>query len=416
MARQQPEPRSTRRSFGRLRQFRSGRWKASYTGPDGKLYEAPSTFAAKIDAEAWLTDRRREIDRELWSPPATAGQKAAATRSKKAAAEKFSDYSRRWLETRTVKGRPLKPRTVDHYRRLLDDYLLPAFGGKAVRDITMESVDRWYAKTLPDHPTMRAHCYSLLRTILETARTRDRLIDSNPCLVRGGGSVSRKIKPRPATLEQLDTITAAMPERYRAIVPLAAWCSLRFGELVELRRGDIELTARTEVDSAGQKVVIREGVVKVRRGAVRTEKGWVVGDPKSAAGVRDVAIPPHVVLVVEEHLASEFVGARHDALLFAAQSGGHLQPSTLNRHWDKARIAAKRPDLRFHDLRGTGATMAAQTGATLAELMQRLGHTSVAAALRYQHSAQGRDRAIAAALSVMAAAKPVDDAGQSATE
>jgi hypothetical protein len=88
MAAKKKEPRSERRTFGRLRQFRSGRWKASYTGPDGKLYEAGHTFAAKIDAEAWMTDRRREIDRELWSPPASAEQKESAHR-KKAAAQTF---------------------------------------------------------------------------------------------------------------------------------------------------------------------------------------------------------------------------------------------------------------------------------------------------------------------------------------
>lgn len=61
--------------------------------------------------------------------------------------------------------------------------------------------------------------------------------------------------------------------------------------------------------------------------------------------------------------------------------------------------AAGRPDLRFHDLRHTGATLAAATGATLAELMTRLGHSTPAAALRYQHAAADCDRAIAEALS-----------------
>lgn len=409
MARGKPEPRSTRRSFGRLRQFRSGRWKASYTGPDGRLYEAPQTFGAKIDAEAWLTDRRREIDRDLWSPPATVEQRKVATRQKKAAAERFDAYAKRWLETRTVKGRPLRPRTVDHYQQMLDDHLLPVFGKKPVRDITMESVDRWYAQALTDKPTMRAHSYSLLRTILETARTRDRIIETNPCLVRGGGTVTRKIKPKPATLDQLDALTAEMSERYRLMVPLAAWCALRFGELVELRRSDIEITTAAPsrdgtVDLDGPSKV---GVVKVRRGAVRTGGGWVVGDPKSEAGARDVAIPPHIVPAVEAHLSSKYVGSKGDSLLFAAVSGGHLQPSALYRHWYRARAAAGRPDLRWHDLRHSGAVLAAQTGATLAELMARLGHSTPAAAMRYQHVAQGRDQAIAAALSAMIAAKPL---------
>ncbi|KMV15837.1 integrase [Mycolicibacterium conceptionense] len=372
-----------RRKFGRIRRCSpSGRYQASYTAPDGRIYKAERTFAAREDAEGWLHERRKELDRDLWSPPATADQKRTAAQ-KKAAGELFAPYANRWLENRTVKGRPLKPRTKAHYRSLLDDYLIPAFGSKQVRDITMQSVDRWYARTLKDKPTMRAHAYSLLRTILETARTRDRIIETNPCLVRGGGTVSRKIKPQPATLEQLAIATAAMPERMRLMVPLSAWCALRFGELVELRRSDIDVT---------------NGVIRIRRAAVRVGGNWVVGDPKSEAGARDVAIPPHLMGMVKEHLEP----LRKDDLLFPAVSGGHMQPSTLYRHWYKARDAAGRPDLRWHDLRHSGAVMAAMTGATLAELMARLGHSSPQAAMRYQHAAQGRDREIAAALSRLA--------------
>ncbi|BAX92034.1 tyrosine-type recombinase/integrase [Mycobacterium shigaense] len=376
------EPRSTRRSFGRLRQFRSGRWKASYTGPDGLLYDAPSTFAVKEDAEAWLTDRRREIDRELWSPPATVEQKTV----KRKADVKFGDYAAQWLETRTVKGRPLRPRTRAHYEKLLEHHIYPTFKAKAIRAITMESVDRWYARTLPDKPTIRAHTYSLLRTILETARERDRIIDVNPCLIRGAGTADRKIKPKPATVEQLDIIAAEMPDNLGLMITLASWCALRFGELVALRRNDIDLD---------------DGLVKVRRQAVRIEGGWKIGDPKSDAGVRDVAIPPHIIPAVERHL-TKHVGPQKNALLFPAKTGEYLQPSTLYRHFYKARAKAKRPDLRFHDLRHSGAVMAAQTGATLAELMARLGHSTPSAAMRYQHAAQGRDAEIAKALSKLA--------------
>jgi integrase len=68
-----------------------------------------------------------------------------------------------------------------------------------------------------------------------------------------------------------------------------------------------------------------------------------------------------------------------------------------------AREAAGRPDLRFHDLRHTGATLAAVSGATLAELMARLGHSTPGAAMRYQHAAADRDKVIAQALSKLAA-------------
>ncbi len=49
-----------RRSFGRLRKLRSGRIQAGYIGPDCQLYMAPATFAAKIDAEGWLAQERRD--------------------------------------------------------------------------------------------------------------------------------------------------------------------------------------------------------------------------------------------------------------------------------------------------------------------------------------------------------------------
>jgi integrase len=182
-----------------------------------------------------------------------------------------------------------------------------------------------------------------------------------------------------------------MPERYRLMVLLAAWCGLRFGELAELRRADVDLRAR---------------VVHVRRGVIRADGGRQVKDPKSEAGKRDVSIPPHLIPAVHDHLA-EHAGRSRNALLFPAMNGDHLSPSSLYAVYHPAREAAGRPDLRFHDLRHTGATLAAATGATLAELMRRLGHSTPAAAMRYQHAVDDRDRAIADMLSEFAGAKVV---------
>ncbi len=362
------------RGFGRLRQFRSGRWKASYTGPDGRLYDAPSTFAAKIDAEAWLVDRRREIDRELWSPPTEgAPAKAAARRMT------LGDYAEQWLV-----HRDLKPRTREHYRKLLDGHVLPGLGALPLGSVTPDDIRGWYAGLGTATPTLRSHAYGLVRTIMATAASDGR-ITTNPCHIRGAGSTKRVHKIMPATLPELTALTEAMPEQYRALILLASWCAMRFGELTELRRHDVDLV---------------DEVIRIRRAVVRVGGEFVVGDPKSDAGTRDVAIPPHLVPAIEAHLA-EFVGPGKDALLFPAQHGGHLAPATLYRRFYAARTKAGRDDLRFHDLRHSGAVLAAATGATLAELMGRLGHSTPAAALRYQHVAGGRDKAIAAALSAM---------------
>lgn len=194
-------------------------------------------------------------------------------------------------------------------------------------------------------------------------------------------------KIRPASVAELGEPTQAMPERLALMVTLASWCALRFGESVELRRGDIDLS---------------DEVIRIRRGAVRAKGGtYTITTPKSDAGIRDVAIPPHVIPLIEDHLA-QYVGTKRDSLIFETEGGAHLQPSTLYRHWYKVRAAAGRPDLRFHDLRHSGAVLAAATGASLAELMARLGHSTPQAAMRYQHAAKGRDREIAALLSKLA--------------
>lgn len=372
-----------RRSFGRIRKLPSGRYQASYTGPDSRVHNASQTFAAKIDAEGWLSERRREIDRELWSAPATDPEITAKRQRDLTLAE----FAETWLQTRKVKGRPLRPRTREHYRLLLDKHLLPEFGTTPLRQITADMVDNWYERTAENAPTLRAHCYSLLKTMLESARTgRTRYIDTNPCLIDGAGSTSRKIRPKPATPQELAVIVENMPDRLQAMALLASWCAMRFGELVELRRKDVDTEQR---------------VVRIERAAVRVGDGWAVGDPKSDAGIRVVAIPPHIVGAIERHL-SKHTEPGADAQLFPPKDGDYLQPSTLYRHFYRARAAAGRPDLRWHDLRHTGATMAAEAGATLAELMDRLGHSTVQAALVYQHAAAGRDRQIAERLSELA--------------
>ena len=366
-----------RRSFGRLRQFRSGRWKASYTGPDGMLYEAPTTFALKQDGEAWLTDRRREIDRDLWSPSSGQDDRPNAL---------FADYAEEWLKRRTVKGRPLKDRTFEHYEKLLEHHINDTFGHVTVRAINPESVRKWYATCAVGAPVIRAHSYSLLSTIMATAASEG-IADTNPCTISGAGNTERRVKIRPASLAELETIATKMPERLRLMVLLAAWCALRFGELAELRRKDID-----------------GNIIRIRRGMVRVDGEKRVTSPKSVAGSRDVTVPPHLLPLVEQHLENH-TGPTQDALLFQAVNGGHLAPSALYRYFYPAREAAKRPDLRFHDLRHTGAVLAAQAGGTLAELMGRLGHSTVSAALRYQHVAADRDAQIAAALSKIALAE-----------
>lgn len=377
--------RVTRRYFGNVRALPSGRIQARYTGPDGITYTArspeggPLTFDTRGDAEAWLALRQAEILRGAWMPPTDPKPSPVTLRT----------YAEGWLGTRD-----LEQTTRDHYRQLLAAHIYPALGDQAVTAITPTGVRDWHAKLRrKTGPTSRAHAYGLLRTICNTA-VADELLVANPCRVRGGGQSKRLRRIRPATLAELQALVQAMPERYRLMVLLAAWCALRFGELAELRRSDIDVKNR---------------VVYVRRGVTRTKGRRIVKDPKSEAGKRAVNIPPHLMEAVKDHLLDHVMTGR-DGLLFPAAGDPtrHLAPSSLYRVYYPARDAAGRPDLAFHDLRHTGATLAAATGATLAELMARLGHSTPGAAMRYQHAAAERDKVIAEALSKLAAGTVVE--------
>lgn len=403
-------PRTGRPKTGSLEKLPSGRYRVRFTGPDGDRYKAPVTFEDVGAARLWLDREVKaiEADPEAWQPPE---QRAA---SRRAGALTFGEYAEAWLSGRKVRGRPLADRTRDHYRDLLDRFILPTFEDVALKAITPEHVDRWYELTAADTPTYRAHAYALLRTVLGTAVDRGLIRTANPAKVRGGGTTTRAKKIRPATLEELAVITAAMPERRRVMILLAAWTALRYGELAELRRADVDT---------------RAGVVHVRRGVVRVrevdEDGEIhhvrkVKGPKTAAGVRDVPIPPHLLDDLRRHLLEHAAPGR-DGLIFPGRDG-HLSPSSfygreslLNRDgtirrkghgYYEARRIAGRPDLSFHSMRHTGLTNAAVAGATLAELMALAGHSTSGAAMRYQHAAADRMQDLARRMSDLAGGTP----------
>jgi integrase len=173
--------------------------------------------------------------------------------------------------------------------------------------------------------------------------------------------------------------------RYRALVLLATFASLRWGEATALRRCDLDLDA---------------GTVRVRAAYAERSMGEIIlGPPKSKAGRRIVGIPRVILAELRHHLAV-FVKADPGALAFPGAKGGPLRRGNFNRSaaWPQAVAAIGAPGLHFHDLRHTGNTFAAASGAGLRDLMTRMGHDSERAALIYQHEARGADAAITNAI------------------
>jgi integrase len=173
--------------------------------------------------------------------------------------------------------------------------------------------------------------------------------------------------------------------RYRALVLLATFASLRWGEVIALRRSDLDMARRT---------------VRVRAAYVERSTGeLLLGPPKSKAGRRLVGIPGVIVPALREH-HSAFVGDEPGALVFPGQKGMPLRRSNFNKMsgWPHAAASIGAAGLHVHDLRHTGNQFAANTGAGLRDLMMRMGHDSERAALIYQHEARGADQRITDAI------------------
>jgi hypothetical protein len=163
--------RAGRRDFGWVRKLPSGRFQASYLGPDGQRRNAPQTYERKQDATRWLSLVESEIARGDWRDPA-AGE------------ERLVDYAERWIRERAG----LRPRTVEQYRFQLRRYITPHLGQFRLVDLDdRPAVIRSWRSTLLDSgisASGAAKGYRLLRAILRTA-VDDGTIRRNPCRIPG---------------------------------------------------------------------------------------------------------------------------------------------------------------------------------------------------------------------------------------
>jgi integrase len=142
-------------------------------------------------------------------------------------------------------------------------------------------------------------------------------------------------------------------------------------------------------------VDLKRGTVRVVRSVAEVKGRFVIGPPKSRASKRVVVIPSAVVTVLRAHLRW-FSEKGTEGRVFVGSKGATMRRTNFQSMWTKAVEAAGLPEgFRFHDLRHTGNTWAAESGANLRELMERMGHDSERAALIYLHSSSDSGRRIA---------------------
>jgi integrase len=357
-----------RRAFGSVRVLKSGRVQARFFGPDGLRRSAPKTFESKAAAKHWLALCEADMLRGTWSDPHERG-------------EALATYAARWIRERPG----LSERTARLYEGLLRLHIAPVLGGKDIRRLTPPMVRSWRQGLIDGGvgASTVAKAYRLLRTILNTAFD-DEVIRRNPCRIKG--AAVEKPKERPVlTLAEVQLLAAAIDPRYRAFVLLAVFGSLRWGELMGLRRSDFDFSA---------------GVVRIERAVSEIGARQVIKKPKTAAGVRTIALPRWLTPELRRHFDT-YAEPGQDGRVFVGPKGATPLRPNFSSVWKRALKKAELSGIHIHDLRHAGNHFAAMTGASTRELMGRMGHASMDAALIYQHRTADRDRAIADAIDVM---------------
>ncbi|MCP4228178.1 MAG: tyrosine-type recombinase/integrase [Actinomycetia bacterium] len=292
--------------------------------------------------------------------------------------EPFEAFATRWMASRD-----LRPRTSETYASQLN-HVLAEFGTVELRAITPSTVRAWHGRLSKSglHPNTVAKVYRMFRTMLDTA-VDDELLRTNPVHIKGA-ALERSIERPILDWEDVQRIADAIHPRFEALVWVGATSGLRFGELTGLLRRHVDLHERTlRVDQALTSV----------RG-----QGPTLGPPKSTAAHRSVAIPSASVAMLSTHI-SEYVDHDPDAFVFTSVKGRPLLNRYFGPYWKRALADADMEEsIRFHDLRHHAGTAAATAGASLREIMARMGHASSVASLHYLKASERRDTEIADAI------------------
>jgi integrase len=323
------------------------------------------TFRRERDAKTFLRTTEVDVLQGRWIDP-------------RAGEVTLRAFAEPWLDQRRSS---LSPRTHSLYASELRCHILPVLGDEPLRALTPAVIRSWHAKLVSGEKpgaVTAAKVYRLLRTILATA-VADELIHRNPCVIKNAGREITVERPMPSAAEMMVLADAVAPRR-RLIVTLGGQTGMRKGEILALRRRHVDLLHGC--------VHIEETAMDLKAEPDATKA------PKSEAGRRTLYLGSSLLKEVEAHLAN-YLAASIDAHLFTGVRGGRLRAATWHQEWSEAKETVGLTGYHFHDLRHLAGTWFAQAGATTKETMRRLGHSTPAAALRYQHATDERDQALA---------------------
>lgn len=370
---------------GSVYQRDDGRWVGSVSlGRDSNGKRRRKTVYGKTQAEAL-----EKLD--------AVRQQAKLNAKAIIAADSVAAYLKRWLDTDVAVNRA--ERTLEGYADAVRLYINPYIGAIRLLSLDGEDLLKWQAQLNKDGHSDNTRLKSIrtLRAALNKA-VKLRMLTHNPCQVLDIPRVERR-EVIPLEPEQCHTLFAECDaHRLGDIIPLAAMTGLRKGELFALEWSAVNL---------------HEGVLTVRQTLQEIKGRLKLKTTKTRKSRRVVTLEPLAIESLRNRL-EKAKGEGFDPvevpLCFTDTQGGYLRNSNFDRKvWYPIRKRAGIPDVKFHDLRHTQASLMLHAGASMKVIQSRLGHASYnTTANMYAHLMQDAQAAASAKLAaMMEAAKPV---------
>jgi len=328
----------------------NGRWRARYRERPGGPQRARH-FDRKVDAERFIARVQGQLLDGSYIDP-NAGQTTLA------------EYATAWQKSQLH-----RPTTVMQVDAHLRNHVMPFFGDRPIASIRPSELQAWVrgrAEVLA--PATVEVVYRIFAAVLNTA-VDDRLLARSPA---SGIRLPRQTRHevQPPAVEQVEALIETMPDRYKALVVLAAGTGLRQGECFGLTVDRVDFLRRT---------------ITVDRQLILPGSGEPqFGPPKTAASGRTVPLPKVVGESLAAHL--ERRPATENGLIFTNERGGPLRRNRFGEIWRAAASRAELDGLRFHDLRHFYASLLIRHGESVKVVQARLGHASASETLdTYSH-------------------------------
>ena len=361
---------------GTIGRLSDGRWQGRYTAreDDGRPLRRAVYGRTKREAEDRLIDALR--DRNHQAIMYTRGRGPT-----------LASYLEGWLTGAAVRCRP---RTVERYRGLLRQHVIPALGTVPLARLEVRQVNALLAAQLADGHAPRSvhHLRAVLRAALSAA-VREGVLTRNVATLADPPRVPER-EPTILTGSQARRLIAATAtERDGPLWVLALATGARQGELLGLHWGDFDPEL---------------GELRIARTLQRVRGAWVFGEPKTSRSRRTLLLPPVAIAALAQQRAQQLTerlaaGADWqdtDGLIFTTATGSPREGTHVTKVFQRTCVALGLPRIRFHDLRHTTATVLAAAGIPVRDVQDQLGHSTALTTLRtYVHAVPGAQRAVA---------------------